>query len=316
MKEPTVFVGVDVSKKSLDVAMRPSGMHRSVTNDAEGIRDIVELLPSEQALVVLEPTGGYETELVCALVEAKVAVAVVNARQIRDFARSRGKLAKTDKIDAQMIACFAEVNRPEPREMPDEDTRMLQALVVRRRQLVDNRAAEQARKQIAVKAVVPCIEAHIAFLTKQIDDIDRELRVLIAANSKWQSHDDLLQSVKGIGRTIAATLMALLPELGTLNRQQAAALVGVAPFNNDSGSRRGHRSIWGGRAAVRSILYMAALVAKTHDPIIGAFYDRLIARGKKKKVALVACMRKLLTMLNAMLRDRRPWNPLLAAQTA
>lgn len=234
--EPTVFVGIDVSKKNLDVAVRPSGKELRVSNDAEGHLTIVNMLRNlGPVLVVLEPTGGYETGLVAALVEAKFPVALVNARQIRDFAKSRGKLAKTDKIDAQMLACFAEAKRPEPREIADEQTRELEALVTRRRQIVEMRAMEMARRELAPKGVRPSIETVIAFLTKQVDETDRELTTRIESDTTWRAKDELLQSVKGVGRIVAATLLALLPELGTLNRKQIAALVGVAPFNNDSG---------------------------------------------------------------------------------
>lgn len=315
MNGSVVFVGIDVSKKTLDIAIRPSGIHRRVTNDAEGFVEISELLRGSDALVVVEPTGGHETELVCALIESKVAVAVVNARQIRDFAKSRGKLAKTDRIDAEMIACFAEANRPAPRPLPDEDTRMLEALVIRRRQLVDMRAAEKDRIQIAPKTVRPSIEMVIECLSRQIDDIDKEMSIRIQSKAQWDTNDTLLQSVKGVGPIVSATLLALLPELGVLNRKEIAALVGVAPFNNDSGAKRGKRTIWGGRAAVRATLYMAAIVAATHNPTIKAFYKRLTTKGKSVKVALVACMRKLLTMLNAMLRDGQRWNPSLAPKT-
>jgi transposase len=313
----TTFVGIDVSKKHLDVAVRPSGTRRRVDNDPEGHLAIVNLLRElGPVLVVVEPTGGYETALVCALIEAKIAVAVVNARQIRDFAKSRGKLAKTDRIDADMLACFGEANRPEPRPVPDEQTRQLEALVSRRRQLVDMRAMEMTRKELAPKAVRPSIDSVIEFLSKQIDDGDKGIKKLIDSNSIWRAKDNVLESVKGVGRVVAASLIALLPELGHLNRKKIAALVGVAPFNNDSGNKRGRRSIWGGRAAVRSVLYMAAVVARTHNPLIRTLYERLTGRGKPPKVALVACMRKLLTVLNAMLRDGRPCTPALAAQTA
>jgi transposase len=316
VKEPTRFVGVDISKNALDVAVRPSGIHRRVANDAQGIVELIELVGGPETLVVLEPTGGYELDLVCALVEAKTAVAVVNARQIRDFAKSRGKLAKTDRIDAEMIACFAEANRPEPRDLPDEQTRVLEAFVVRRRQLVDTRAAEKARIQIAPKVIRPNIQSMIDFLSKQIDDIDEEIKRSIKSNTEWRAKDELCRSLKGIGRVVSATLLALLPELGTLNRRQVAALVGVAPFNNDSGAKRGKRTIWGGRAAIRAVLYMAAVVASNTNPTISAFYKRLTARGKCFKVAIIACMRKLLTMLNAMVRDGQRWNPALATKTA
>lgn len=315
VKKPTVFVGIDVSKKALDIAMRPSGMVRHVSNDAEGFVQILQLVRGLHPLVVLEPTGGYELELVCALVEAKIAVAVVNARQIRDFAKSRGKLAKTDRIDAEMIACFAEANRPEPRGVPDEQTRTLEAFVIRRRQLVDTRSAELARIQTAPKVTRPNIQSTLDFLSGQIDDIDAKIKTNIASNSKWRVQCDILQSVKGVGGVVSSTLLALLPELGKLNRKQIAALVGVAPFNNDSGAKRGKRAIWGGRAAVRGALYMAALVACYHNPTIRAFHQRLIANGKGFKVALIASARKLLTILNAMMRDGQRWNPSLATTT-
>jgi transposase len=307
--EANVFVGIDVSKRMLDVAVRPWGLQLSVENDAQGHLQIVERLRGQSVLVVVEPTGGYEMPLVLALIEAKLAVAVVNARQVRDFAKSRGKLAKTDTIDAMMLSCFAEANRPEPRPMPDEETRQLEALVSRRRQLVDMRAMEMARRELAPPAVRPSIKSVIDFLSKQIDDNDRELGKRIKDNSAWRAKDELLQSVKGVGPVLSRTLMALLPELGTLDRKEVAALVGVAPFNRDSGGKRGRRSCWGGRAAIRSVLYMAARVAAKHNPAIIAMHKRLTDRGKLVKVALVACMRKLLTMLNAMVRDNRPWNP-------
>jgi transposase len=311
------FAGIDVSKKHLDIFLRSSGTVRRVDNASEGHLAIVSMLSKvNPVLVVIEPTGGYETALVCALFEANIAVAVVNARQVRDFAKSRGKLAKTDRIDAEMLACFAEANRPEPRAVPDEETRQLEALVSRRRQLVDMRAMEMARKELAPKAVRPSIDKVIEFLSKQIDDADKRITRLIDSNTTWRAKDKLLESIKGVGRVVAASLIALLPELGQLNRKQIAALVGVAPFNNDSGSKRGRRSIWGGRAAVRSVLYMAAVVGRTHNPTLRVLYERLTGRGKPPKVALVACMRKLLTVLNAMLRDGRPCTPALAAQTS
>jgi transposase len=306
-----VFVGIDVSKKKLDVAVRPSGTTHQFANDAEGIAKLVETIRGPGVLVVLEPTGGYETELVCALVEAKIQPAVVNARQLRDFAKSRGILAKTDRIDAQAIALFAELHRPEPRMQPDERARELEALVLRRRQLVDMRASEKARAQICNKKIRPRIKEMIEFISKQIDDVDKELREFVEKSTEWKAKAELLESVKGVGRVVAVTLLALLPELGKLNRKQIAALVGVAPFNRDSGSKRGRRSIWGGREAVRSVLYMSATVAATHNAPIAALYQRLSAKGKEHKVAIVACMRKLITMLNAMVRDGKAWNPAL-----
>jgi len=316
VRKAVVVVGVDVSKKALDLVVGSSGVPQKVANDAEGIAELVELARKHTALVVLEPTGGYESEMVFALVEAKIPVAVVNARQIRDFARSRGILAKTDRIDAKMIALYGEVNRPEPRGIPDEQTRLLEARVVRRRQLVDMRSAEQARLQIAPKVNQPDIRFMIDVLSKRIKDIDEDIANLIESNSEWRVRDQVLCSIKGVGRVIASTLMALLPELGTFNRKKMAALVGVAPFNNDSGSKRGKRSIWGGRSAVRSVLYMGAVVASRRNPTIRAYYQRLLAKGKLKKVALVACARKMLGILNAMVRDQREWNPPLGTKTA
>jgi transposase len=307
-----VFVGIDVSKKKLDVAVRPSETTYQFANDAEGIAKLVEAIRSPGVLVVLEPTAGYELDVVCALVEAKVDVAVVNARQLRDFAKSRGILAKTDRIDAQVIALFAELHRPEPRMQPDERGRELEALVLRRRQLVDMRASEKARAQICNKKIRPRIKEMIEFISKQIDDVDKELREFVEKSTEWKAKAELLESVKGVGRVVAVTLLALLPELGKLNRKQIAALVGVAPFNRDSGIKRGRRSIWGGREAVRSVLYMSATVAATHNATIAALYQRLSAKGKEHKVALVACMRKLITVLNAMVRDGKAWNSALA----
>lgn len=312
MTNHSVFVGIDVSKKKLDVAVRPSGTTYQFANDAEGIAKIVETIKGAGVLVVLEPTGGYETELVCALVEAKIQPAVVNARQLRDFAKSRGILAKTDRIDAQVIALFGELHRPEPRMQPDEHMMQLESLVLRRRQLVDMRAAEKARAQICNKKIQPRILSMIEFITKQIDDVDDELHKFVEDSTEWKAKAALLESVKGVGRVVATTLLALLPELGTLNRKQIAALVGVAPFNRDSGKKKGRRAIWGGRAAVRSVLYMSATVAATHNPRIATLYQRLLARGKEHKVALVACMRKLITILNAMMRERKAWNPALS----
>lgn len=312
----STFVGIDISKKNLDVTVRPSGGTFQVSNDAEGIAKLVETIKAAGALVVLEPTAGYELDVVCALVEAKIDVAVVNARQLRDFAKSRGILAKTDRIDAQVIALFAELHRPEPRKQPDENTRELEALVLRRRQLVDMRSAEKAREQICNKKIKPRIKTMIEFITKQIDDVDDELRRFVNESTEWKAKAAILESVKGVGRVVATTLLALLPEIGTLNRKQIAALVGVAPFNKDSGKKRGRRSIWGGRAAVRTVLYMAATVAATHNPQIAELYQRLCAKGKLHKVALIACMRKLITILNAMVRDATQWKPALTQKNA
>lgn len=305
----SAFVGIDVSKGRLDVAVRPSGKHWSVVNDAPGLAELVkELQQLQTPLVVLEPTGGYERELVSSLVRAKLCFVVVNARQVRDFAKAVGKLAKTDRIDSDVLAHFGEAVRPEPRLLPEEDTAELDALITRRRQLVDFRAAEMARKHLAPEVVRPSIDKVIDFLTKQIDDIDGGLRTLLKNTPAWREKDDLLQSIPGIGPVVSCTLLAQLPELGRLNRKQIAALAGVAPFNRDSGSHRGTRITWGGRAPVRSVLYMAAVTGARHNPALRCFFQRLIGLGKAPKTALTACIRKLLTWANAMLRDGKRWN--------
>jgi len=304
------FVGIDVSKDQLDVAVRPTQKRWSVANDSTGLAQLVtELQQLESPLVVLEPTGGYERELVSSLVRAKVCFVVVNARQVRDFAKALGKLAKTDRIDADVLAHFGDAVRPEPRLLPDEDTAELDALITRRRQLVEFRAAEMARKHLAPEVVRPSIDKVIDFLTKQIDDVDGRFRKLLRSTPAWREKDDLLQSIPGIGPIVSCTLLAQLPELGRLNRKKIAALAGVAPFNNDSGKRRGTRQTWGGRATLRSVLYMAAVTGARHNPVLKRFYQRLIALGKEPKVALVACMRKMLVWANAMLRDGKKWNP-------
>ncbi len=262
----------------------------------------------------MEPTGGYEIGAVQALARAGLPVVVVNARQMRQFAQATGRLAKTDGIDADVIAHFGEAIRPELRPLPDETHRQLEAIVSRRRQLIDMRASERKRKQIAPKVVHPSIDCVIKFLTQQIDDIDDELGKLMRSTPLWREADDLLQSVPGVGPVLAATLTAMLPELGTLNRKQIAALVGVAPLHNDSGTRTGRRSTWGGRSAVRSVLFMATLTARRTNPPLKAFHTRLIEPDKPKMVAIVAVMRKLLTMLNAMVRSGRHWAPQIIGQ--
>jgi transposase len=246
------------------------------------------------------------------LSSSKLPVVVVNARQIRDFAKATGKLAKTDAIDAGVIAHYAEALRPQIRELPDEARRELDALVGRRRQLIDMRSAEQKRKQTAPAVVHASIEGVIEFLTKQIDDADNNLQRFIRTTPAWSEADDLLQSPPGAGRVLSATLTALVPELGKLNRKQIASLIGVAPLNDDSGKSGRHRKTWGGRAEVRAVLYMATVASIRFNPTIKAFHARLIEKGKLPKIALVACMRKLLTILNAIMRDRRPWNPQLS----
>lgn len=310
-----INVGIDVSKETLDVAVRPAGQHFQVKNDEKGHAEICKRLAKVRPeRVVLEPTGGYEQAVVQALVRAKLPVVVVNARQVRDFAKAAGRLAKTDQIDADVLAHFGEALKPEIRALPDEAHQHLEALVNRRRQLVDMRSAEMKRKQTAPAVVHPSIEILIDVLTRQIDDVDRDLHDLIRRTPAWREADDLLQSVPGVGRVLSSTLTALVPELGKLNRKQIASLIGVAPFNRDSGLGERKRVTWGGRAPVRAVLYMAASVARRFNPAIRRFYDRLIQAGKPAPVALVASMRKLLTVLNALARDRRPWNPQLVAQ--
>jgi transposase len=300
-----VFVGIDVSKRTLDVATT-TGLKRQVANDEVGIAVLVEELSSlPPKLVVLEATGNYQAALVAALVVAKLPTAVINPRQARDFAKAIGKLAKTDAIDAEVLARFAEVVRPEPRTPVDADTAALDELLTRRRQVVGMITAESNRLQQSRAATVrKKLKTHINFLRKELADTNRELDEAIRNSPVWREHDDLLQSVPGVGRVLASTLLA---ELGKLNRKQMAALVGVAPLNRDSGMMRGKRSVWGGRASVRKALYMATLSATRSNPLIRSFYQRLCQLGKPKKVALVACMRKLLTILNSMMRDRSQW---------
>ena len=300
-----LWIGVDVCKNYLDVAARPSGQQARFANDEAGHQKLhLWLAQWPQCHVVMEPTGGYERALMRLLLEKQVLFSVVNARQIRDFARATGKLAKTDRLDAQVIAHFGEVLAPPPRALPDESTAHLEALLGRRRQLVEMRVMETNRRQLAAPAIRPRIEESVGFLQQQIRRLDEELDQLIQSSPRWREHEDLLTSVPGVGPVTARTLTAMLPELGKLSRKQIAALVGVAPFNRDSGFSVGKRSICGGRGAVRHVLYMASVSACRHNPVLGSMYLRLRAAGKAAKVA---CMRKLLTILNAMARDNAPW---------
>jgi transposase len=309
-----MFIGIDVSKAHLDLAVRPSGDRWQVDNTAEGIAELVTQLSSRSpTLIVMEATGGWETQVAASLATAGLAVAVVNPRQVRDFAKSLGRLAKTDKIDALILARFAEAVRPEVRALPDAQTQQLQAVLVRRRQLIEMLVAEKNRLALTHPSMGPRLEEHIAWLEAELEELDQHLHDQLHASPLWREKEDLLRSVKGVGPVTATTLLAELPELGQLNRKQIAALVGVAPYNCDSGQMHGKRAIWGGRATVRTCLYMAALSASQHNVIIKAFYERLIQAGKKKKVALVACMRKLITILNAMVRSGKKWQPSLAA---
>lgn len=309
-----VFVGIDVSKAQLDIGVRPSNERWQVENSLEGIRELVAKLEHiGPNLIVLEATGGYEMAAAAALAAGGLPVAVVNPRQVRDFAKSLGRLAKTDKIDAQVLARFGEAVRPEPRALPDEQTQQMQALLTRRRQIIEMLVAEKNRTRLAHKGVITGLMEHITWLEKRLDELDKDLHDLLKNSPIWREKDDLLRSVPGVGPVLVTTLLAELPELGLLNRKKIAALVGVAPFNCDSGKMHGKRAIWGGRASIRAVLYMATLSSIRCNPVIRTFYDRLIQAGKQAKVALIACMRKLLTILNAMVHNHTHWESALAA---
>ena len=304
------YVGIDVSKGTLDLAVRPSGARHQEANDADGIARVLAYLRQVRpSLVVCEATGGWERPLAAALGVARLPVAVVNPRQVRDFARATGQLAKTDALDARIIARFAEAVTPEPRPLAEETVQVLDQLVRRRQQLIEMRTAERNRRPLAAGCVRQQLDAHIAWLSGQLDALDRELARLLRESPLWRAQDELLQSVNGVGPVLSATLLAALPELGRLSHKAIAALVGVAPFSHDSGTRRGKRAIRGGRGGVRHVLYMATLSAVRSNQTLRGFYERLLHAGKRKKVALVACMHKLLTILNAMVRDQRQWEP-------
>jgi transposase len=303
------FVGIDVSKDRLDVHLRPSGESFTVARDGEGLAALVQrLLTLAPALIVMEATGGYETVVAGALAAARLPLAVVNPRQIRDFARATGKLAKTDRLDAAAIAHFAEAIQPPARPIADAQAQALGELVARRRQVIEMIVAEgNRRRRASQRRVVRAIERHLALLQAELSELDRDIDDAIRKTPAWQADADLLKSVPGVGPATLRTLIAELPELGHLTRRKIAALVGVAPINRDSGTWRGRRTIAGGRPAVRAALYMAALVASRANPVIAAHYKKLRAAGKTGKQALIACMRKLLVILNAVLRDRKPW---------
>jgi transposase len=309
MEKERVYVGIDVAKASMDVAVHSSDQRWSFTNDDRGIIQAVSCLRElAPGLVVMEATGGIELPLVAAIAAAGLPVVVANPRHVRDFARATGKLAKTDVLDAQVMARFAAAIKPTPRPLPDDQAQEFADVLARRRQVVEMITAERNRlSSIRNKAVRRHIKDHIAWLERELVDTDNDLRRSIKESPVWREKDNLLRSVPGVGPVLSATLLADLPELGTLNRRQIAALVGVAPLNRDSGNFRGKRSVWGGRAKVRAVLYMATLVATRHNAVIRTFYQHLCAAGKEKKVALTACMRKLLTILNAMLRHRTFW---------
>ena len=312
------YVGIDVAKAQLDVAVDGTSQAESVPNDERGIGRLVQQWhATPPTLVVVEATGGYELALVGALGAAGIPVVVVNPRQVRDFAKATGQLAKTDRIDARMLARFAAVIRPTVHPLVEEAQQDLDAVLSRRRQLRDMLTAEQTRlAHPATRAVRQSLRKHIAYLERELHATDHDLGAMIKASPVWREADDLLKSVPGVGDVTARTLIAALPELGTLDRRAIAKLVGVAPLNNDSGQHRGQRRIWGGRAAIRHVLYMAALVAARRNPVIRAFYLRLRATGKPAKLVLVACMRKLLVILNTILKTKRPWQPTMATTGA
>lgn len=305
-----VYVGIDVAKAHLDVARHDDDEVWRVSNDEEGIQELVDRLKAlGPELVVMEATGGFEMPAAAALAACELPVVVANPRQARDFAKSTGRLAKTDTIDARGLALFAERVRPQVRDLPSDEARALGALVSRRRQIIEMITAEKNRLGFALKPVQKGIKKHIRWLERQLADVDSDIDSVIRDSPVWAAKRDLLQSVPGVGPNLSRTLIAELPELGQLSHRQIAALVGVAPFSRDSGVFRGKRMIWGGRASVRSALYLSVWSAAKWNPVIRTFHERLRAKGKPPKVAQVACMRKLLTILNAMVRDNHPWDP-------
>ena len=309
MDPEQVFVGIDVSKKHLDVAIRPGTDFFTVSNDDQGIADLVRRLADlNPQLILLEASGGYEILAAAALRHAGLPAQIINPRQVREFARSTGKLAKTDKIDAGVLAYFAQLLQPPLRPWPEALQQELAALMTRRRQLVEMLVMEKNRLSTARSAKVRnSLQLHLQYLTSELQELERELNDLSRRSPLYLEKDQLLQSVPGIGPLTSQSLLAWLPELGALNRKQIAALVGVAPFNQDSGQKRGRRKVWGGRKQIRPSLYMATLAACRFNPAIRTFYQRLLQAGKRQKVALTACMRKLLTILNAVLKHQQPW---------
>ena len=309
MGNTETYVGVDVSKDVLDLAVQPRQQAREFENNDVGINEAVAYLKKlAPTLVVMEATGGLESSLAAALSAVRIPVAVVNPRQVRDYAKAMNRLAKTDSIDAQVMADFAKAVHPEPRPLSDGQTQELKDILTRRSQLNEMITAEKNRLFRARRPVSDHIEAHIAWLEHELNDMNSRLNRFIEESPIWREKDNLLRSVPGVGPVLSTTLLAELPELGTLNRKQIAALAGVAPLNRDSGKFRGKRTIWGGRAKVRAALYMGALVATRHNPTIRCFYQRLTGCAKSKKAAITACMHKLLTILNAMIKHRAPWH--------
>ena len=312
MSESTVekFVGIDVSKGTLDLCIEPAGEMTHVDYDDKGISQVVKrLVEASPTLIVMEATGGLEMRLAGELSAKRLPVAIINPRQARDFAKATGQLAKTDSVDAAILAAFARAIRPAVRPIKDADTRALDDLVTRRRQLVDMRVQEILRLGTASKVQKKSLTAHITWLNKRITDLDDEMTKRLRASSVWKSKDDLLRGIPGVGEVTSLTMLAKCPELGQLNRREIAALTGVAPLAKDSGKHRGKRFIWGGRADVRAVLYMATVSAMRFNSSIKAFAERLILAGKPGKVVIVACMRKLLTIMNAMIKNNMPWSP-------
>jgi len=304
----SVFIGIDISKERLDLVLRPSEEYVAFENNGRGIRKLLQTVrQARPQSIVVEATGGLETPVVLALATANLPVVVVNPRQVRDFAKATGRLAKTDRIDASVLAHFADAVRPEIRPIRTEEQRALADLVTRRRQIIEMLVREKNRLSTSTGPVRTDVRLHIRWLEKRLSRIDEELEEEIRKSDVWREKDDLLQSVPGVGRTLAITLLANLPELGDLDRKQVAALVGVAPINRDSGRMRGTRGTWGGRSYIRTVLYMATISAIRCNATIRAFWRRLKDAGKAGRVALVACMRKLLTILNAILRSGETW---------
>jgi transposase len=303
------YIGIDIAKDSMEVAVHESQEKWSFANDETGIAKLkTRMKKLKPSLIVMEATGGYEVAVAAELHSLGFPVAVVNPRHIRDFARSVGILAKTDALDAKVIARYAATVKPEARALPAEDTRRLGVIMMRRRQIVVMRTAEKNRLHQADPEIKGRIKVHITWLEQELDDINKELKQMIESSPEWKEKNDILQSVPGVGQNLAMTILSDFPELGQLNRKQAAALSGVAPFNRDSGIMRGKRSIWGGRGVVRAAVYMSIVSAIRFNPQIKTFYQRLVKAGKLRKVAMVACMRKLLCILNVMLKNHTSWN--------
>jgi transposase len=313
--ENLTWVGIDVAKATLDLHFLPSGQKHTLTNNPPGHRQLQELLPDPAACrIVLEATGGYERQLVADLLDQGYHVAVINPKRARDFAKALGLVAKTDRIDARVLALFAQKVQPAPAQKTPEKQAEIQQFVARRRQLIDLRTMESNRLEIIrAKGVRKSIEAVLKLLDRQISEVEAAIEALVESDDDWRQKAQLVQSVPGLGGVTATTLVAEVPELGQLNRQQISSLIGLAPFNRDSGAHHGKRSIGGGRKSVRSVLYMAALAARRCNPVIKAFADRLAQQGKPFKVVLTACMRKLLVIVNSLLKSGQSWNPITAS---